>query len=99
MKYFFSSLLIIVIALAGCVDLPTVEETECSIDSDCSDYGDNFICDANGDCTACPLPSCVAPPKGCHYEQDDSARCPNCGTLKCIPTETPPTCNDNKKKW
>ena len=69
------------IILAGCVSLPSTGGPECSVDSDCSGYSGDYICDANGDCLQCPVPECAAPPTGWHYEFDDSARCPTCGEL------------------
>jgi len=97
MKYFLPILTIIAIILSGCVSIPPTGGPECSVDSDCGGYDNNFICDANGDCTACPVPQCPQPEEGCHYEIDDSARCPSCGELKCQGTTTPPTCRDGKQ--
>jgi len=78
MKYVFPILLLAVIILSGCIEIPPA--VDCDVDSDCSD---DFICDANGDCTECPVPTCEQLDLGCHYEPDNSQRCPACGELKC----------------
>jgi len=89
MRYYFPILILVVIVLSGCVALPPTGGPECYTDDDCNDYGDNFICDANGDCTACPNVMCNTPPAGCHYEKDDSVRCPSCGEIVCDTECTP----------
>jgi len=100
MKYLLM-LTILVIVFSGCVSLlGQTGGPECYTDSDCDGYGEDYICNANGDCEVCPAVQCDAPPKDCHYELDDSARCPGCGELKCdggVPGEKPPTCDDGKQ--
>jgi len=97
MRYYFPILILIVIAISGCVSLPPTGGPECNVDSDCDDFSGARICNLDGKCETCPDPQCVELPPNCIYIPDDSTRCPECGTVDCIKTEPAPTCRDNIK--
>jgi len=93
LKLLLGLLLIGVIIISGCIELPA-PEPDCSVDTDCS-YG--TMCN-NNECIVCPVPPCGANPgPDCHYEgggPDERGCNYQCGTLVCDSTcKTSDDCN------
>jgi len=92
MRYYFPILVLMILAVSGCVELPgPIEEPECKQNSDCNSYGAGYICSEDGECRKSgvptePVPTCRDNKQNQGEEGVDcGGPCPACAALEKVP--------------